>query len=71
MLHGVERQFERFFYILGIPKIDLYELAEVKFYVGEWPCELIICCLIVLKDGFVDVDKVIFRGVERPYELIF
>jgi hypothetical protein len=31
MLHGVERQFERIFYILGIKKSDYYEVAEVKF----------------------------------------
>jgi hypothetical protein len=29
--HDVERPLERIFYIMGIKKSDLYEVAEVKF----------------------------------------
>jgi hypothetical protein len=33
--------------------------------------ELIIWLLNVLKNDFVEVDEVIFHGVERPCKLIF
>jgi hypothetical protein len=39
--------------------------------VGEWPPELIICFLKVLKNDFGEVDEVMFQGVERLCELIF
>jgi hypothetical protein len=39
--------------------------------VGEWPCELIISLLNVLKCDFVDVDEAIFHDDDKPFELIF
>jgi hypothetical protein len=41
------------------------------FYVGEWPWELIICILDVLKNDFGEVDEAMFECVEKPYEHIF
>jgi hypothetical protein len=38
------------------------------FKVGEWPVELIICLLDVLKNDFVEVDEAMFQGVQRPCE---
>jgi hypothetical protein len=40
------------------------------FQVGEWPIELIICLLHILKNVFDEVDEAMFQGVERPFELI-
>jgi hypothetical protein len=36
-IHYVERPFERFFYILGIQRSNFDKVAEVMFYVSEWP----------------------------------
>jgi hypothetical protein len=55
----------------GHPKRVLDEVAEVKFGVGEWPREFIICLLDVLKCEFGDVDEAMFQGVESPCEQIF
>jgi hypothetical protein len=41
------------------------------FYVSEWPRELIICLLYVLKCDIGDVDEAMFHDVERPFERIF
>jgi hypothetical protein len=41
------------------------------FYVGEWPCEISIFLLNILKNDFGEVDEEKFQGVERPCELIF
>jgi hypothetical protein len=35
MLHEVERPFESIFFILGIQKSNLNDVAEVMFLVGE------------------------------------
>jgi hypothetical protein len=67
----VERPFERIFYILGIEKSDLDEIAKVMFQVDEWTRDLIICPLDVLKKDFGEVVEAMFQGVERPCELIF
>jgi hypothetical protein len=40
------------------------------FQVGEWPLELIIGLLNILKNDFGEVDEAMFQGVERPCELI-
>jgi hypothetical protein len=57
MFHDVERTFLRVFCFLGIQKHDLDEVAEVFFYVGDWPCEHITCLLDFLKsDGEVDEE---------------
>jgi hypothetical protein len=40
------------------------------FYVGEWPLELIMCLLDVLKNDFGEVDEAMLEGV-RPNEFIF
>jgi hypothetical protein len=65
---GISKAFSTYW---ACKKSDLYEVAEVKFWVGECPFELITFLLDVLKNDFVEVDEEIFRGVERPYELIF
>jgi hypothetical protein len=41
------------------------------FKVDEWPLELIICLLDVLKNGFGEIDETMFQGVEMLCELIF
>jgi hypothetical protein len=41
------------------------------FKVGEWPRELTICLLDVLKYDFGEVDEAMFQVVERPCDLIF
>jgi hypothetical protein len=41
------------------------------FEVGEWPWELIVCLLDVLKNVFDEVDEEMFQGVENQCELIF
>jgi hypothetical protein len=41
------------------------------FYVGEWPRELIICLLNILKCDFGDVDEAMLHGVERQFERYF
>jgi hypothetical protein len=69
MFHDVERRYERIFYILGIEKSDLDEDAEVMFFVGELPCEIIICFLDVVKNVF-GKDEALFQGVVLPHELI-
>jgi hypothetical protein len=38
---------------------------------NEWPWEIIICLLDVLKNDFGEVDEAMFQGVERPCVLIF
>jgi hypothetical protein len=43
----------------------------VIFSVGEWPLELKIFLLDVLKNVFGKVDEAMFEGVERPYEITF
>jgi hypothetical protein len=43
---------------------------EVMIEVGEWPGELIICLLNVLKSNFVDVDEAMFHDVVNPLERI-
>jgi hypothetical protein len=48
IFHHVKKQFEWIFYILGIHKNDLDEVAIVMFEVGECSWELIICPLDVL-----------------------
>jgi hypothetical protein len=35
-------------------------------YGGDWPCELIIWLLRVLKNDIGEVEEVVFQGVERP-----
>jgi hypothetical protein len=40
------------------------------FEVGEWHGERIICLHDILKNDFGEVEEALFRGVERPYELI-
>jgi hypothetical protein len=40
------------------------------FQVREWPLDLIICLLDVLKNNFDEVDEAIFHGVERPCKLV-
>jgi hypothetical protein len=45
--------------------------AKVMFQVSEWPWELIICFLGVLKKVFGENEEATFKGVERPYEHIF
>jgi hypothetical protein len=40
---------------------DFDEVAWVMFVVGEWPWELIICSLNVLKCNFGDVDEAVFH----------
>jgi hypothetical protein len=49
----------------------LDEVAEVIFVVGEWPCEIIICFLYVLKCDFGLFDEAMFEGVERICEFFF
>jgi hypothetical protein len=49
----------------------LNEVAEMMFQVGEWPWDLIICSLDVLKNDFGEEDEAMFQGVERLCELIF
>jgi hypothetical protein len=39
--------------------------------VGDWPRELIICLLVVLRNDFAEVDEAMFQGVQRQCELIF
>jgi hypothetical protein len=51
-------------------KSYLDEVAEVMFHVGEWPWELIICLLDVLKWDFGESDEAVFRGDQRPCEII-
>jgi hypothetical protein len=63
--------FERIFYILGIEKSNLEEVAEVMFEIGEWPWELMIYLLYVLKNNIDVVDEQMFQGVDRPCEIIF
>jgi hypothetical protein len=41
------------------------------FYVGDWPWELIICLLEVLKNAFIEVDEAIFLSVKWHCENIF
>jgi hypothetical protein len=41
------------------------------FSVHEWPWELIICLLNVLKCNFVDVDEAVFHDDEGPIERNF
>jgi hypothetical protein len=41
------------------------------FKIGEWPRELIICLLNILKCDFGDVDEAMLRVVERQFESIF
>jgi hypothetical protein len=41
------------------------------FYAGEWPRELKICLLDVLKNDFEEVNEAMFQGVDGPCELIF
>jgi hypothetical protein len=50
-------------------KNELDEDVEVMFLVGEWPWELIICLLDVLKNDFAKFDEAMFPGVERPCEM--
>jgi hypothetical protein len=47
------------------------DLDEVVFQVGEWPSEVIICLLVVLKCVFGEVDEASFLGVERACKVIF
>jgi hypothetical protein len=48
-----------------------HEFAALKFYVGEWCLELIICLLDGLKNDFFEVDEVMIQDFKRPWELIF
>jgi hypothetical protein len=41
------------------------------FQVGEWPCELKICLVKVLKCDFGDVDDAIFHCVEIKFQRFF
>jgi hypothetical protein len=41
------------------------------YYVGEWPREIIICLLKVLKSNFGDVDELILKDVLKPSERFF
>jgi hypothetical protein len=41
------------------------------YYVGEWPREIIICLLNVLKGKFGDTDELMFQDVLKTLELIF
>jgi hypothetical protein len=41
------------------------------FEAREWPWELIICLLKVLKFDFGDVEEAMFHYVERQFERIF
>jgi hypothetical protein len=41
------------------------------FQVAEWPWQLIICLLDVLKCNNGEVDEAMFEGVERQCEEIF
>jgi hypothetical protein len=41
------------------------------YLVGEWLLEIIIFLLDVLKNDFGWVNEAMFKGVERPYEIIF
>jgi hypothetical protein len=40
----------------------LVEVAEVKFLVGKWTWDLIICLLDVLKCDFREVDEAMFES---------
>jgi hypothetical protein len=40
-------------------------------YVVEWPWELIIYLLNVLKNDFGEVDEPMIQGVQKPFENIF
>jgi hypothetical protein len=60
-------QFQCFFHILGIQKSDLDEVAKMMFQVGEWPWELIICPLDVLKNDFCEIDEEMFQEDELSF----
>jgi hypothetical protein len=51
-------------------KGDLYEVAEVLFYLGEWFWKLITCLPVVLKND-VEVHEAKVQGMGRPYEVNF
>jgi hypothetical protein len=65
-----EIPFQFIFCILGIVKSDLDEGA-FDILRSEWPWELIISLLYVLKHDFGEVEEAKFQGVESPCELIF
>jgi hypothetical protein len=51
-------------------KSNLDEFAEVMFQLCEWPWELILCILDVLKFDFGEVDETMSKFAERPFENI-
>jgi hypothetical protein len=64
----VKRVYELVFSILYIEKSDLYEVAEVLFYLEEWFWKLIICLPVVLEND-VKVHEATVQGMGKPYEV--
>jgi hypothetical protein len=49
----------------------LDDVAQEIFQVGEWPCELLICPLVLLNCDFVEVDEAMFEGVGKTMRTRF
>jgi hypothetical protein len=56
---------------LGIVKMRFGRRRLSDVLRTEWPWELIMWLLDVLKNDFGEGDEAIFQGLERQYELIF
>jgi hypothetical protein len=54
-----------------VSKNNLDEFAKFMFQVGEWPWEIIICLLDVVKCNFGEVHESMVQMFEKHWELIF